>query len=199
LTGASIQYTYSLPVLPLPRDTTSQLLDDPDTDKLLQLPSGDYDIPLMIAAKQFAPSGQLVSPENERVSLYGDVITVIGQPWPFMKVEPRKYKFRLLDASISRTYKLYLVADSAPNTRLSFTVVGADAGYLDHPVPTTFLVIAMAERYEIVIDLDQYKSQNLTLMNKRNWQTNPDYPTTDRVMRWVVGKDVSNSDGNGAI
>jgi bilirubin oxidase len=106
----------------------------------------------MLATKQFQANGKLVSPENERVSLYGDVNTVNGQPWPFMNVEPRKYKFRLLDASISRTYKLYLVADSDPNTRLTFTVVGADAGYLSNSVTTTNLVIAMAERYEIVIE-----------------------------------------------
>jgi bilirubin oxidase len=46
-----------------------------------------------------------------------------------------------------------------PNTRIPFTVVGADAGYLDHPVSSTNLVIAVAERYEIVIDFDKYKGQ----------------------------------------
>jgi bilirubin oxidase len=129
-----------------------KILDDPATDNLVRLPQGKYDVPLMLSTKQFQANGKLVSPENERVSLYGDVNTVNGQPWPFMNVEPRKYKFRLLDASISRTYKLYLVADSDPNTRLTFTVVGADAGYLSNSVTTTSLVIAMAERYEIVIE-----------------------------------------------
>jgi bilirubin oxidase len=128
-----------------------KILDDPATDDVLELPTGDYDIPLMLASKQFQANGKLVSPENERVSLYGDVNTVNGQPWPYFNVEPRKYKFRLLDASISRTYKLYLVAKSAPTVRLPFTVVGADAGYLSNSVSTTSLIIAMAERYEIVI------------------------------------------------
>jgi len=175
------------------------LLEDPAVSDKLKLPTGNYDIPLMLATKQFLPSGKLLSPENERVSLYGDVNTVNGQPWPYVNVESRKYKFRLLDASISRTYSLYLVADSDPNTHLPFTVVASDAGYLDHPVITTSLVIAMAERYEIVIDFDKYKNQNLTLMNERSFQTNPDYPATDRVLRFVVGNQVTSSDGNGDI
>lgn len=152
----------------------------------------------MIASKQFQANGKLVSPENERVSLYGDVITVNGQPWPYVDVEARKYKFRLLDASISRSYKLYLVADDAPNTRLDFTVVGADAGYLSQPVVTKYVIIAMAERYEIVIDFDKYEGKNLTLMNERSFQTNPDFPASDKVIRFVVGKKTSD-DGNGNI
>lgn len=103
------------------------ILDDPVQDAKLGLPQGDYDVPLMIASKQFQANGQLVSPELERTSLYGDVITVNAQPWPYLAVEPRKYKFRLLDASISRTYKLYLVADADPTTRLTFTVVVSES------------------------------------------------------------------------
>lgn len=175
------------------------ILEDQAVSDKLKLPTGDYDIPLMLASKQFLPSGKLLSPENERVSLYGDVNTVNGQPWPYLKVESRKYKFRLLDASISRTYSLYLVVDSAPNTRIPFTVVASDAGYLDHPVPSSSLVIAMAERYEIVIDFEKYKNQNLTLMNERDFQTNPDYPATDRVLRFVVGDQVTSTEGNGEI
>lgn len=175
------------------------ILEDQAVSDKLGLPTGKYDIPLMIASKQFLPSGKLLSPKDERVSLYGDVNTVNGQPWPYMKTEPRKYKFRLLDASISRTYSLYLVEDSNPNTKIEFTVVGADAGYLDHPVPTKGLDIAMAERYEIVIDFDKYKGKNLTLMNARDFETNPDYPATDRVIRFVVGNDVTSTEGNGAI
>ena len=153
----------------------------------------------MIAAHQFRSNGQLVSPEFETDSFYGDVITVNAQPWPYLSVEPRKYKFRLLDAAISRSFSLYLVADSNPTSRISFTVVGADAGYLDHPVPTTNLVISMAERYEIVIDFAQFQGQNLTLKNEYDFQTNPDHPATDRVIRFVVKSTVTDTANNGAI
>lgn len=86
------------------------ILTDPETPTTL--PTGEYDVPLMLAAKQFNSDGSLFSPIDERVSLYGDVITVNGVPWPFQTVEPRKYKFRLLDASISRSFSLYLVSPS---------------------------------------------------------------------------------------
>lgn len=165
----------------------------------LKLPTGAYDIPLMISARQFQSNGQLVSPGNGTDSLFGDVITVNSQPWPYLAVEPRKYKFRLLDAAISRSFSLYLVADSNPSTRLSFTVVGADAGYLDHPVPTSTLVFAMAERYDIIIDFARYRGKNLTLMNDFNFQNNPDYAATDRIIRFVVGNQVTNTANNGVI
>ena len=173
------------------------LLDDPAVD--FGLPKGNYDIPLMLSAKQFKANGELFSPIDERDSLWGDVVTVNAQPWPYLKVEPRKYRFRLLDASVSRSFKLYLVEDGKPTTRIPFTVVAGDAGYLSKSVPTDNLVIAMAERYEVVIDFAQYQGKNLTIMNERDFQTNRDFPATDRVMRFVVGNQVTSQDGNGAI
>ena len=52
------------------------ILHDQAVEDKLGLPQGKYDVPLMLAAKQFQANGKLVSPELERVSLYGDVITV---------------------------------------------------------------------------------------------------------------------------
>ena len=102
-------------------------------------------------------------------------------------------------SNASRSYKLYLVTDSAPKVRIQFVVVGGDAGYLDHPVTTTDLVISMAERWEVIIDFKEYKGQNLTLMNERDFETNDDYPATDKVIRFVVGEDGGDSEGNGNI
>ena len=57
----------------------------------------------------------------------------------------------------------------------------------------------MAERYEIIIDFAAYAGKSLILMNERDFQTNPDYPATDRVIKYVVGTTVSSTDGNGAV
>ncbi|EHK99741.1 putative Bilirubin oxidase [Glarea lozoyensis 74030] len=170
-----------------------------DNNAPTTLPTGDYDIPLMISAKQFQSNGKLFSPEAERDSLWGDVVTVNGVPWPFQNVEPRKYKFRLLDASVSRSFKLYLVDAARPNTRLPFHVVGGDAGYLSQPVQTTSLVISMAERWEIVIDFALYQGKSLILMNERDFQTNEDYPETHKVMKWVVTGTATSQVGNGPL
>lgn len=56
------------------------ILSDPAEEARLGLPAGKYDIPLVIQAKQYASNGELVSPENERTSLYGDVIHVVSYP-----------------------------------------------------------------------------------------------------------------------
>lgn len=46
-----------------------------------------------------------------------------GQPWPFFKVEPRKYRFSVLNTGISRSYQLYFEPDKTPGTRSAMTVV----------------------------------------------------------------------------
>jgi bilirubin oxidase len=116
------------------------ILHDPLEDAL-RLPKGKYDIPLCISAKQYQADGSLFSPAAERTSLYGDVIHVNGQPWPYFKVEPRKYRFRVLDASVSRAFQLYLEDDKKVGTKLPFKVIASDAGLLSGPVDSQTLEI----------------------------------------------------------
>ena len=151
------------------------------------LPIGEYDIPLALAAKQYKSDGDLFSPAGERNSLYGDVIHVNGQPWPYLEVEPRKYRLRFLDTSVSRAFNMYFEDDERTNTKLPFQVVGSDAGLLSRPVISTSLEIAMAERWEVVFDFANFATKNITLRNYRGVQRDEDYEGTDRVMRFVVG------------
>lgn len=160
------------------------------------LPTGQFDVPLMLTAKYFNTDGTMQSPVDERVSFYGDIICVNGFPYPFFEVEPRKYRFRLLDAGVSRTFSLYLTQDITPTAPETFTVVASDTGFLSEPVNTTNLVIAVAERYEIVIDFAQYIGQNVTLRNEQQFQTNPDYLNTDLVLKFIVGDVVTDFSNN---
>ncbi|KAH6691435.1 Cupredoxin [Plectosphaerella plurivora] len=161
------------------------LLHD-EAEDALNLPKGKYDVPLVLAAKQYNKDGSLFSPALETTSLYGDIIHVNGQPWPYMKVEPRKYRFRFLDASISRSFKLYFEKDKAVGTKLDFNVIASDAGLLSSPQPTKDLYISMAERYEIVMDFSGYKGQNVTLRNTRAFAADVDFLHTDKVMKFIV-------------
>ena len=70
-----------------------------------QLPQGEYDVPLMLSDAQFNPDGSLRYALEEDKGLWGDIILVNGVPWPTMKVKPRIYRFRVLVASISRSYR----------------------------------------------------------------------------------------------
>lgn len=72
--------------------------------------------------------------------MWGDVIHVNGQPWPFLDVEPRKYRFRFLNSAVSRSFALYFAAASALNAPLPFQVIASDAGLLSHPVQVSDMV-----------------------------------------------------------
>ncbi|EKG20523.1 Multicopper oxidase type 1 [Macrophomina phaseolina MS6] len=169
------------------------ILHDSAEDSL-GLPSGDYDIPLGLSSKQYQSNGDLFSPNGETDSLFGDVIHVNGQPWPYLKVEPRKYRFRLLDTSISRAFQLSLQDDKSK--KIDFNVIASDAGLLSSPVPTNLLHISMAERWEIVVDFSQYAGKNITMKNERDVQADEDYNSTDKVMRFVVGNKVTSTANN---
>ncbi|ELQ38081.1 bilirubin oxidase [Pyricularia oryzae Y34] len=97
------------------------MITDPAEDAL-NLPSGygKFDIPLMLNSKQYNSNGTLYSPRNERDSLWGDVIHVNGQPWPFFDVQPRKYRLRFLNAAVSRNFALYFTKTNDLNARLDF-------------------------------------------------------------------------------
>jgi bilirubin oxidase len=172
------------------------ILHDPAED-VLALPSGKYDVPLALASKQYNRDGTLFDPKDETTSLYGDVIHVNGQPWPYLEVEPRKYRLRMLDTSISRAFKLYLESDGG--RIVNFHVIAADTGLLTKPVPTDSLEISMAERWEILVDFSPYAGSNVTMKNERDVQADDDYHSTDKVMRFVVGNMVTSAVGNGPL
>ncbi|KAK3626460.1 hypothetical protein LTR22_023154 [Elasticomyces elasticus] len=117
------------------------ILHDDEEQSVPGLPRGEYDIGLVLSSKRYNSDGTLWDPDTngETTSVFGDVFHVNGQPWPYLKVEPRKYRFRFLDAAVSRSYQMYLVADKASSTRVPMTVVGSDAGLLESPVSTTQL------------------------------------------------------------
>lgn len=172
------------------------ILHDPAEDAL-GLPMGKYDIPLALNSKSYNSDGTLYNPKNERMSMEGDVIHVNGQPWPYLSVEPRKYRLRWLDSSISRTFKLSFADDDGKS--VPFQVIGADTGLLTKPVTSSDLEISMAERWEIIFDFSAYAGQNVTVKNEDEGgpRGNNDGGNTDKVMRFVVGNTVSDFFNNG--
>lgn len=126
---------------------------------------GKFDIPLILSAKFYNQDGTLQSTEGEDTSTWGDIIHVNGQPWPFLNVEPRKYRFRFLDSAVSRNFALYVARANALDTKLPFQVIASDAGLLEKPIQTDELIIAVAERYEIVFDFSKYAGETLEMRN----------------------------------
>lgn len=140
---------------------------DPAQSK--QLPSGEFEVPLVIQDKTFeVPQGgssnewKLVFNDRRQQGVYADVMLVNGVMFPHMTVKRQKYFFRILNASASRTYQLTLspseTSQISGDRAYQLTVVGSDAGLLAEPVPLTApqpLRMGVAERYGVVIDFAQ--------------------------------------------
>jgi FtsP/CotA-like multicopper oxidase with cupredoxin domain len=139
----------------------------------LRLPSGtgkdwgnlDYDVNLMLADKAWDNAGQLYFDIFDFDGFLGDVMTVNLVYRPYFEVEARKYRFRILNASVSRFFKVALC--DASGKALAFQQIANDGNLLPSPVTLTELdEQGIAERYDIVIDFSHFKvGQKLYLVN----------------------------------
>jgi spore coat protein A, manganese oxidase len=140
--------------------------DFADPSQAERLPSGEFDIPLMIQDKRLDRDGQLIFNDNLRRSLYGDVMLVNGVPWPRLRVSDRKYRFRILNGGTSRVLQLGLQADIDGRPQpLELVVVASDAGLLAAPVRTRSLRMGVAERYEVIVDFSGLAGREVDLIN----------------------------------
>jgi FtsP/CotA-like multicopper oxidase with cupredoxin domain len=117
----------------------------------LGLPTGVYEVPLVIQDKMFNEDGTLNYPLGEFGSIwapefFGDVATVNGKVWPNLNVDRGLYRFRVLNGSNARVYSLRL---SSGQTMLQ---IGAEGGLLNAPVAVNQLTIAPGERADLLID-----------------------------------------------
>ena len=92
---------------------------------------------------------------------FGDTPVVNGKAYPYLEVEPRRYRFRFLNGSDARFYNLWF-DNGAP---VPFYQIGAEGGFLPSPVPVTKLLIAPAERADVTFDFTGLAGQTLTLKN----------------------------------
>jgi spore coat protein A, manganese oxidase len=152
----------------------------------LNLPDGPFEIPLIIQDKFFNPDGSLLYPTEDnggdpdpRVppvwipEFFGDTVLVNGKVWPFLEVEPRKYRFRILNASNARFYHLTLNEsrpDGTPTGRPGpgFIQIGTDGGLLPAPVRLNDLTIGVAERFDVVVDFSGAEGKSFVLNNDAN-------------------------------
>ena len=159
-------------------------------DASLPLPKGRYDVPLTVRDAIFAKDGSLVWDDSDEAGLYGDVILVNGRPWPAMKVERRKYRFRLLNASISRSYRLAL------STGGPMSVVATDGGLMASPQAVKDFRFGVAERYEVVIDFAQYPIGTRVVLRNLGLANSPDFSTTKNVMAFDVASEPTDTSNN---
>lgn len=141
----------------------------------LRLPSGssngkgwgnlDYDVNLMLADKAWDSSGQLAMDIFQFDGFLGDQMTVNLNWKPYFEVERRRYRFRILNASVSRFFKIAL-ADASGNAR-TFWQIANDGNLLPQVAPLTQTdELGIAERYDIIIDFANFNvGDKLWLVN----------------------------------
>ncbi len=148
-----------------------------------QLPQGEYDVPLMVSDAMFTATGSFGYNDNDHKGLFGDIILVNGVPWPVMKVKPRIYRFRVLVASISRSYRFRL------STGDPFYIVATDAGMVPVVQAVQSWRQGTAERYEVLIDFRKYRTGQLIDLRNLSNKNNDDFANTNKVMRFEVVAD----------
>ena len=135
------------------------------TEDALNLPSGDYEIPLIIFDRLITPDGQLYYPVSAMPrapwvpELFGDAVLINGKLFPYLDVEPRKYRFRVLNGSNARFYDLSF------ENGLNFHQIGTDQGLLPAPIDLKRVTLAPAERADLIIDFSNSRGEQIVLKN----------------------------------
>jgi spore coat protein A len=158
----------------------------------------DLLVPLVIQDRMFDTNGELLFP-NQGINpehpywipeFLGDTICVNGKVWPYLEVEPRRYRFLFVDGSNARPYELFLVNPVTKVMGPPLWQIGTDGGYLDAPVKLDpnlgqRLVILPGERAGVIVDFAGLAPGTTLLL--RNIAKAP-YPSGDPPMGTTTGR-----------
>jgi spore coat protein A len=197
-------------------------------------PSGgdELTVPLVIQDRSFDTNGQLFMPADSAGGVLwttnpehpywvpefvGDTVLVNGVVWPYMNVEPKRYRFLFLNGSNARTYSMFLTDPVSKNFGPAINIIATDGGYLDTPVQIdpaaaglNKLTMMPGERYEAIIDFNGYEAGTIgpngvaysgQWLLKNNAKTPfpagtaPQGTTTARIMLFRVGTCLSEECG----
>ena len=138
------------------------MVEDDDEAALriaLKLEPGQTELSLLIQDKQFNSAGELVyagnSMQQSMMGQLGDTILVNLTPQPQLDIANRLYRFRVLNGSNSRIYKLSFFQNGK---MLPYAIIGTDAGLLDRPYTVQQMFLAPAERMDILFDASQFRT-----------------------------------------
>ncbi len=143
------------------------IIEDDDEFALrqaLDLELGKTDIPLIIQDKSFNSDGSIrYSPMgmNGNMGIWGDTLLVNLTPNPYFEVERRIYRFRLLNASNARPYRIALYRGSEA---LRFWVIGVEGGLLESAVEVREILISPGERIDILVDFRDVNVDDVLIM-----------------------------------
>jgi spore coat protein A, manganese oxidase len=146
----------------------------------MNLPSGELEIPLILQDRTLDNQGQLVySPTMEDgvplpagvwgPEAFGDLPVVNGAILPYLEVEPRPYRLRVLNSSNARFFEIFLNLAQRPTdfpSLVAFQQIGTDGGFLAKPVELQKLRLGPAERADLIVDFSRLAGKIVTLSNR---------------------------------
>jgi FtsP/CotA-like multicopper oxidase with cupredoxin domain len=160
---------------PHPHNTTAKqvyhglagaILVNDDEERRLELPGGEYEVPIVIQDRKFDANNQLqyVHGMHDRMmGFYGDRILVNGRSNFQLEVASRAYRFRVLNGSTARIYKL------AWDDKSPITVIGTDGGLLEAPVNKSYVMLAPGERLDLWVDFSGRKVGSQLVLRSRSF------------------------------
>jgi spore coat protein A len=123
------------------------------------LPATAFDVPLVLQDRRFNPDGSLFYDPFSHDGFLGDVYVVNGKAQPRFHVQPRRYRFRLLNGANARIFMLRL-SNGAP-----FLQVGADSWLLPFAIQRNRILLAMAQRADVIVDFSGASGSEVFLEN----------------------------------
>lgn len=170
-----------------------------DAEDALGLPSGKFEVSLMIQDRSFNADGSLAYPDQGVTSahpvwvpeFFGDTPLVNGRVMPHFDVEPRKYRFRILNMSNARFYNLRLSSGQP------FLQIGADQGLLPKPVAVNNLLLSPTERVDVIVDFSEMKGAFITMTNDAPVpfpDPDPTMPKIPNIMQFRVTQPLTERD-----
>lgn len=136
-----------------------------EAEQALGLPGGEEEIPLVLCDRWLTPQSQLYYPisfipgKPWVPEVFGNAMLVNGKLWPACALEPRAYRLRVLNAANSRFFDLSL-SNHAP-----LHMIGTGQGLLAAPVALRSLLLAPAERADLIVDFSGHAGERIQLMN----------------------------------
>lgn len=167
-----------------------------------KIPGGSYEVPIVLQDKLLdLNSGSMVYP-NEGVTAYhpewipeyfGDIPVVNGTAYPYLDVEPRRYRFHFLNGSNARFYNIWFDNGSG---QVPMWVIGSDQGFLPASAKISKLLISPGERFDVIFDFTGMQANTtLTLMNDANEPyPNGDKPAFSQIMQFRIKKKLKGKD-----
>jgi FtsP/CotA-like multicopper oxidase with cupredoxin domain len=175
------------------------LLRDPNNEPA-NLPSGAYEREIVFQDRSFDVNGQLMYPDQGDSGFpfwvkefFGDVAVVNGKVWPYLNVEPRRYRFRMLNGSSTRTYMIQLQTTSG-SAGPAMWQIGTDGGLLNTPVQITQISIAPGERIDLIVDFAGKSGTSFLLKNGDGSRSSWGSSTISELMKINVNLPLIGSD-----